>query len=34
MGADYTDAYANAPPGQPTYVQIDDAYADWYRSRR
>jgi hypothetical protein len=34
MGADYTDAYANAPsPTQPTYVRIDDAYVDWFRSR-
>jgi hypothetical protein len=34
MGADCTNAYASAPsPGQPTYARIDDAYADWYRSR-
>jgi hypothetical protein len=34
MVADCTYAYANAPsPGQPSYVRIDDAYADWYRSR-
>jgi hypothetical protein len=33
MGADCTNAYANSPsPTQATYVQIDDAYADWYRS--
>jgi hypothetical protein len=33
MGADYTNARANSPsPTQPTYVQIDDTYADWYRS--
>jgi hypothetical protein len=34
MGADCANAYTNSPsPTQPTYVQIDDAYADWYRSR-
>jgi hypothetical protein len=34
MGADCTNAYANSPsPTQATYVRIDDAYADWYRSR-
>jgi hypothetical protein len=33
MGADCTNAYANSPsPTQSTYVRIDDAYADWYRS--
>jgi hypothetical protein len=34
MGADCTDAHANAPsPTQPMYVRIDDACAEWYRSR-
>jgi hypothetical protein len=34
MSADCTNAYTNTPgPGQPTYAQIDDAYADWYRAR-
>jgi hypothetical protein len=34
MGADYNNADGNSPsPTQATYVQIDDAYADWYRSR-
>jgi hypothetical protein len=33
-GVDCTNAYANAPsPDQPTYVRIDDAYADWHRPR-
>jgi hypothetical protein len=33
-GADYTDAYFNAPPPtEPTYVRIDDNYADWFRFR-
>jgi hypothetical protein len=34
MGADCTNAYSNSPsPTQAIYVRIDDAYADWYRSR-
>jgi hypothetical protein len=34
MGADCTNAYTNSPsPSQATYVQIDDAYTNWYRSR-
>jgi hypothetical protein len=34
VGADRTNAYANAPsPIKPRYVRIDDAYADWHRSR-
>jgi hypothetical protein len=34
MGADCVNAYANSPsPTQATYVRIDDAYANWYRSR-
>ena len=33
-GADYTNAFAISPsPTQPTYVRIDDAFVDWYRSR-
>ncbi|GAX10430.1 hypothetical protein FisN_21Lu161 [Fistulifera solaris] len=32
--ADAKDAYAHSPPpGVPTYVEIDDAYADWYKDR-
>jgi hypothetical protein len=34
MGVHCTSAYANAPsPTHSTYVRIDDAYADWNRSR-
>jgi hypothetical protein len=34
MGADCTNASAKSPsPTQATYVRIDDANADWYRSR-
>jgi hypothetical protein len=34
MGADSTNAYTNSPsPTKPTYVRIDDTYADWHRSR-
>jgi hypothetical protein len=34
MGADCTNPYTNSPsPTQATYVRIDEAYADWYRSR-
>jgi hypothetical protein len=34
MGADCTNAYTNSPsPTQATYVRIDDAHANWYRSR-
>ena len=34
LSADATDAYAHSPPPQvPTYVSIDDAYAEWYESR-
>jgi hypothetical protein len=30
-GADATDAYAHSPPPEtPTFVSIDDAYAEWY----
>jgi hypothetical protein len=33
-GGDATDAYAHSPPpAVPTYVAIDDAYADWYEDR-
>jgi Reverse transcriptase (RNA-dependent DNA polymerase) len=33
-GADCTNAYANAPsPTHPTYLRIDDMYADWYLRR-
>jgi hypothetical protein len=34
IGVDCTNAYANSlSPTQATYVRIDGAYADWYRSR-
>ena len=33
-GSDDTDAYAHSPPPKhPTFVSIDDAFADWYKSR-
>jgi hypothetical protein len=33
-GGDAQDAYAHSPPPEtPTFVQIDDAYADWYFAR-
>ena len=33
-GADAQDAYAHSPPPEkPTYVAIDDAYAEWYENR-
>ena len=33
-GGDATDAYAHSPPPKhPTFVSIDDAFADWYKSR-
>lgn len=32
--ADATNAYANSPaPTVPTYVRIDDAFADWYLAK-
>lgn len=34
LSADATNAYANSPPPEtPTFVRIDDAYADWYRDK-
>jgi Reverse transcriptase (RNA-dependent DNA polymerase) len=31
FGADATNAFANSPPPEvPTFVKIDDAYADWF----
>ena len=34
LSADATNAYANSPPPTvPTFVRIDDAYADWYKER-
>lgn len=34
FGGDAKDAYAHSPPPErPTFVRIDDAYADWYRWR-
>jgi hypothetical protein len=33
-GGDATDAFAHSPPPSvPTYVSIDDAYAEWYYER-
>ena len=33
-GGDATDAFAHSPPPDvPTYVSVDEAYADWYESR-
>ena len=33
-GGDAEDAYAHSPPPErPTYVSIDDAYADWYEHK-
>ncbi|MCE2995760.1 MAG: hypothetical protein LW863_09190 [Flammeovirgaceae bacterium] len=34
FGGDAKDAYAHSPaPGVPTFVHIDDAYAEWYHAR-
>jgi Reverse transcriptase (RNA-dependent DNA polymerase) len=34
FGADATNAFANSPPpAVPTFVRIDDAYADWYKAK-
>ncbi|KAI2496066.1 retrotransposon [Fragilaria crotonensis] len=34
LKVDATNAYANSPPpDQPTFVRIDDQYADWYQHR-
>lgn len=34
FGGDATDAFAHSPPPSvPTFVRIDDAYADWYKWR-
>ena len=34
LKVDATNAYANSPPpAQPTFVYIDDQYADWYLAR-
>ena len=34
LKVDATNAYANSPPPeQPTFVRIDDQYADWYEAR-
>jgi hypothetical protein len=33
-GGDAQDAYAHSPPPEtPTFVSVDDAYADWYAER-
>ena len=34
FGGDAKEAFAHSPPPkQPTFVQIDDAYADWYKHK-
>ena len=34
IGADAVNAYAQSPPpDQPTYVRVDQQYADWYKAR-
>jgi hypothetical protein len=34
LKVDATNAYANSPPpDQPTFVYIDDQFADWYLAR-
>ena len=34
FGGDAQDAYAHSPPPDvPTFVEINDAYADWYKHR-
>ena len=34
FSGDAKDAYAHfSPPETPTFVQIDDAYADWYKNK-
>jgi hypothetical protein len=33
-GGDATDAFAHSPPpATPTFVHVDDAYAEWYKDR-
>ncbi|KAG7361414.1 reverse transcriptase RNA-dependent DNA polymerase [Nitzschia inconspicua] len=33
-GGDATDAFAHSPPPEtPTFIMIDDAYAEWYKAR-
>ena len=34
IGADAVNAYAQSPPPEePTYVRVDQQYADWYKAR-
>ena len=34
LATDANNAYANSPlPNVPTYVYINDAYAEWYKTR-
>lgn len=34
FGGDASDAYApSLPPDEPTFVPIDDAFAEWYEFR-
>ena len=32
-GGDATDAYAHSPAPNDTYLQVDDAYAEWYNNK-
>ena len=32
-GGDATDAYAHSPAPNDTYLQVDDAYAEWYKNK-
>ena len=33
-GGDAKDAYAHAPPSEtPSYLSIEDQYADWYKHK-
>ena len=31
--SDATDAYAHSPAPNDTYLQVDDAYAEWYNNK-
>ena len=34
FGGNAKDAFTHSPPPErPTFVQIDDAYADWYENK-
>ena len=32
-GGDTTDAYAHSPAPNNTYLQVDDAYVEWYKNK-